>query len=337
MTATKPSPRLVPASFFGMPLGLTALGIGWRNAAAVWSVPAAIGETLIGVGSALWALLLVLYVAKWIRNRPAAAAEIEHPVQCCFVVLAGVVASLVSIGAAPYSRAAALLLFAFGATWAMGFALLRTGHLWQGGRQLETTTAALYLPLVGGGFVTGNAAASLGLADWGQLAFGVALFSWLAIESVLLQRLYLGAPMAPPLRLTLGVQMAPPAVGATSYLSVGGGAPDIFVHALIGYGILQALLMLRLWPWLRQAGASPAWWSFSFASASLPTAMIKLLAHGETGAVALLAPWVFAAGNLAIAALAAMTLRLLFQGRLLPGAPPAAALPDNPAGAVTKR
>jgi len=270
----------------------------------------------------------VLYLAKWLRNRQAAAAEIEHPVQCCFVVLAGVVGSLVSLGVAPYSRAAALGLLGFGAAWALGFALLRTGRLWQGGRQVESTTAALYLPLVGGGFVTGTAAAGLGLADWGQLTFGLAMFSWLAIESVLLHRLYTAPAMPPPLRLTLGVQMAPPAVGAVSYLSVGPGTPDLFVHAMIGYALLQAALMLRLLPWLRQAGPSPAWWSFSFACAALPTAMIKLVAHGETGAVAQLAPWVFAAGNLAIGAIAAMTLMLLWQRRLLPAAaarPPAAA------------
>lgn len=332
MNAPRAANGLVPASFFGMPLGLTALGICWRNAAALWGLPAVVGESLIGVGGALWALLLVVYLHKWWRHRAAAAAEIAHPVQCCFVVLAGVVASLVSIGAAPYSRALAVGLFAFGAGWALVFALLRTGRLWQGARQLEMTTAALYLPLVGGGFVTGTAAAALGLADWGQLAFGAAAFSWLAIESVLLHRMYMGPAMTPPLRLTLGVQMAPPAVGATSYLSVGSGNPDFLAHALVGYGLLQALLLLRLWPWLRQAGPGPAWWSFSFASASLPTAMIKLVAHGDTGAVALLAPWVFAAGNAAIAAIAAMTAMLLFQGRLLPAAVPAPA-PELPAAA----
>jgi len=335
MTTATSSFPVVPASFFGMPLGLTALGICWRHATALWGLPGAIGEGLIALGAALWALLLVLYGAKWLFHRTAAVAEIEHPVQCCFIALAGVVGSLVSIGAAPYSRAAALLLFAFGASWALIFALLRTGRLWQGGRPNESTTAALYLPLVGGGFVTGNAAAGLGLADWGQLAFGAAMLSWLAIESVLLQRLYTAPPMPPPLRLTLGVQMAPPAVGASSYLSVGSGAPDLFVHALIGYGLLQALLLLRLWPWLRKAGPGPGWWSFTFASASLPTAMIKLVAHGDGGAVALLAPWVFAAGNLAIAAIAAMTLVLLFQRRLLP-APQGATTAGLPAaGAPT--
>jgi tellurite resistance protein len=42
--------------------------------------------------------------------------------------------------------------------------------------------------------------------------------------------------MAPAMRPTLGVQLAPPAVGAVAYLGVTQGPPDIFAHALIGYG-----------------------------------------------------------------------------------------------------
>jgi len=77
------------------------------------------------------------------------------------------------------------------------------------------------------------------------------------------------------------IQFAAPAVGAVAYLSVGGGAPDIFAYALIGYALLQALILIRLLPWLGQAALSPAWWSFSFGAASLPTAAMKLVAHRD--------------------------------------------------------
>ena len=89
--------------------------------------------------------------------------------------------------------------------------------------------------------VTASAATNLGHQDWGQLAFGGGLFGWLAIESVVLHRLYIASPVPPALRPTLGVQVAPPAVAAVAYLNVGAGGSDIFAHALIGYAILQAL------------------------------------------------------------------------------------------------
>ncbi len=316
----------VPASFFGMPLGLLALGVAWRSASGIWPLPSAAGEGLIFGGAFLWAVLFVLYLAKWVWMRYAAQAELEHPVQCCFVGLVGVVASMASIGAAPHSRAMAMALFALGGAWTLVFAVYRTGRLWMGGRKPESTTAVLYLPSVAGGFVTASAAATLGHPDWGQLAFGAGFFAWLAIESALLIRLYTAASLPAPLRPTLGIQMAPPVVGAVAYLNVGSGTPDLFAHALLGYGILQAMILLRLWPWLRAAGPTPAWWAFSFGAAALPTAAIKLVAAGDTGAVAVLAPWLFAAGNLVIAAIAAVTIFLMSTGKLLATPAPADAI-----------
>lgn len=314
------APAAVPASFFGMPLGVIALGIAWQVATVIWGMPAAIGDALVVAGSALWAVLFVRYLAKWIWQRASAASEFEHPVQCCFVGLAGVVGSLASIGLAPLAPTLSVVLFVIGASWTLLFALYRTGELWQGDRSPEATTPILYLPTVAGSLVTASAATAQGYAAWGQLAFGAGMFAWLAIESVLLHRLYTAPAMAPALRPSLGIQLAPPAVAAVAYLNVGGGTPDLVAHALVGYALLQALILLRMWPWIRAAGASPAWWGFSFGAAALPTAAMKLVAHGETGPAATLAPYLFAGGNLVIAALVVMTLWLARRGRLLPRA-----------------
>ena len=303
-----------------MPLGVIALGIAWQVATVIWGMPAAIGDALVVAGSALWAVLFVRYLAKWIWQRASAASEFEHPVQCCFVGLAGVVGSLASIGLAPLAPTLSVVLFVIGASWTLLFALYRTGELWQGDRSPEATTPILYLPTVAGSLVTASAATAQGYAAWGQLAFGAGMFAWLAIESVLLHRLYTAPAMAPALRPSLGIQLAPPAVAAVAYLNVGGGTPDLVAHALVGYALLQALILLRMWPWIRAAGASPAWWGFSFGAAALPTAAMKLVAHGETGPAATLAPYLFAGGNLVIAALVVMTLWLARRGRLLPRA-----------------
>ena len=164
--------------------------------------------------------------------REQALKEAHHPVQCCFIGLAGVATMLIAIASLPYSQPLAFTLFVLGAGFTLGFALWRTGLLWQGERDSSATTPVLYLPTVAGGFVTAAGASALGYPDWGQLAFGASLFSWLAIESVLLHRLYTIAGLPVPLRPTLGIQLAPPVVGAVAYLSVNGGNPDLIAHAL---------------------------------------------------------------------------------------------------------
>src|SRR5262249_23771552 len=210
----------------------------------------------------VWAVLLVLYVLKWIFARDEALAEATHPVQCCFIGVAGVSTMLIAAAALPYSRGAAEILFALGAAFKLGFALWTTGRLWGGGRVPATTPAVLYLPTVGGGFVTAIAVSALGYAEWAQPAFGAGLLSWLAIESVLLHRLYTAPALVPALRPTLGIQLAQPTVGALADLSANGGAPDLVVHALVGYGLLQLFLLLRLLAWIMRQRFAASYLSF---------------------------------------------------------------------------
>jgi tellurite resistance protein len=308
----------VPASYFGIVLGLAGLGGAWRHAAHVWGMPAVVGEILMLFAAVTWLLLLALYAAKWMHARADALQELEHPVQCCFVGLIGVATMLVATAALAYSRLAAQILFLLGAAFTIAFAVWRTGILWQGGRDPATTTPVLYLPTVAGLFVTATVAAALGQGDWGRLAFGAGLFAWLSIESVLLHRLYTVASMPAALRPTLGIQLAPPVVGAVAYLSVTPGVPDPFAYAMLGYGLLQALLLLRLLPWIRQQAFAPSYWAFTFGATALASAPLAMVERGATGAVGTIAPYLFAAANIVVGLIAIVTVRLLFQGRMLP-------------------
>ncbi|WGD29136.1 dicarboxylate transporter/tellurite-resistance protein TehA [Ancylobacter sp. WKF20] len=324
-----PQPRLpiVPVSFFGMVLGLVGLGGSWRAAHHVWDTPALIGEAIMAVGSLVWAVVLALYALKWLLARPAALAEMSHPVQSGFVGLAGVATLLVSIAAAPYSRDLAILLLLAGAAFTLGFGVWRSGALLHGERDPALATPVLYLPTVAGCYVTGTACGVLGYPDWGQLAFGAGLFSWLAMESVLLYRFQHGAALAPALRPTLGIQLAPPVVGAVTYLAVTSGPPDIFERALIGYGLLQLLLLARLLPWILKQSLSPAYWAFTFGLTALATASIQLIGRGETGALALLAPALLALATAVVAITSGHSLWLLLTGRLVPAPAPPASTP----------
>ncbi|BDG74343.1 dicarboxylate transporter/tellurite-resistance protein TehA [Roseomonas fluvialis] len=306
---------LVPASFFGMVLGLVGLGTGWRIATRLWGLPAIVGEAILLLAAAVWAILLILYVGKWLLARDAALAEAAHPVQCCFVGLVGVATMLVAGAAIPLSRELALILYALGAVFTLAFGVWRSGQLWHGGRDGTTSTPVLYLPLVAGSFVSATVASTLGYADWGALAFGMGFFAWLAIESVLLHRLYTGPALPPALRPTLGIQLAPPVVGAISYLSVHPGPPDVMAQAMLGYGLMQALLLLRLLPWILEQPFAPSYWAFSFGVTALANASLIMTERGAVGAVPTLAPWLFGASVLVILMLVVGTLaRILGSG-----------------------
>ncbi len=318
----------MPASYFGMVLGLAGLGNAWRAAAAAWHLPAIIADVVFAIAGIVWALLVVLYIAKALIAPEKLAAEVAHPVQCCFIGLAGVSTMLIAGGLVPHWYAGAYLLFIIGFVFTLGFGIWRTGGLWHGERDPGTTTAVLYLPTVAGSFVSATVVSGLGHPDWGQFAFGAGIFSWLAMESVLLNRLLTGPSMPPALRPTLGVQLAPAPVGAVAYIAVSGGAPDMFVHALIGYGVLQLLILLRLSPWIREAGAVPGLWAFSFGATAIATAPLRLIAAGDQGAIPVLGTILFLFANLFLIGLTLMTLRLLFSGKMF-AAPPVVMAPPR--------
>ena len=320
---------VIPASFFGIVLGLAGLGNAWRTAHRVWSLPASVGESLLLLATLVWITLVAFYAAKWIYASEHARTELSHPVQCCFVGLIGVSGMLIAGALLPYSRSVALVLFVVCVIYTVLFAVWRTGALWQGGREAAHTTAVLYLPTVAGSFVTAAVASALGYAEWGELAFGAGLFSWLAIESVLIHRLYTTEALPLAIRPTLGIQLAPPTVGAIAYLGISSGPPNLFVHALLGYGLLQALILIRLLPWIRAQPFSAGYWGFTFGLSALAGAPVRLIERGETGPLALLAPYLFIGANVIILAMAVATLNLLVRGKLLPPAPaPAQPLPS---------
>ena len=77
----------VPASFFGMVLGLRGLGNGWRLASKIWGLPFATADMFFVVALIVWLIVASLYVAKWVFRRQEAIAEFFHPAQCCFIGL----------------------------------------------------------------------------------------------------------------------------------------------------------------------------------------------------------------------------------------------------------
>jgi tellurite resistance protein len=187
-----------------------------------------------------------------------------------------------------------------------------------GGRSPEMTTPILYLPTVAGSFVSSIVASALGYRDWGILFFGAGLFSWLALESIVMNRLFLLEALPKPLRSTLGIQLAPPTVGCVAYLGITSGHPDTFAQILFGYGLLQALILLRLIPWLCQQPFGVSYWAFTFGISALALSSLHLVERGMTGAMEKLAVLLFIGANLIIGSIAIRTVRLLLRGKLLP-------------------
>jgi tellurite resistance protein len=311
----------MPVAFFGIAVGSLALAGAWRAAARVWTLPHALPEWLTFAALAVWAGLMAAYAHKWLTQRDDAMAELLHPVQSSFTALVPVSTMLAAQAVQTYSRDAGIALFAIGVISQLALGAYLQGRLWQGGRKPELVTPAIYLPTVAPSFVAGTTAAGLGWTQLGMIFFGAGVFSWLAIESMVLHRAAVHDPLPEALRPSLGIQLAPPVVGGVTYLAITHGAPDIFTYMLFGYGLYQALMLARLVPWIRQRAFTPSYWAFSFGVAALPTMAIRMLERGAEGPVQWLAGALFIAANVVIGLMVAGTLKAALGGKLLPLVP----------------
>ncbi|AEE46029.1 dicarboxylate transporter/tellurite-resistance protein TehA [Cellulomonas fimi] len=317
----------VPVSFFGIVLGVFGLGSAWRYGAGVGLVPHWVGEVGVLAGCAVWVLLALIYAYRVLDARAAVVAEWRDPATFAFISLVPAGAVLVSVGVHPYVPGVAAVLLWTGVVGQLAFAAVRYAPLWTGTQPIEATTPALYLPTVGANFISAIGLGSAGHAELGHLFLGAGVISWLTLEPPITHRLRTGPETAPPRRGVVGVQLAPAFVACYAYLSVNGGTFDHVALALLGYGVLQLVLMLRLWRWVLAGGFTPGLWAFSFGLAAMCNTGLRL-AHARPGtALGVVGVTTVAIGTALLLALVVATLGSLARGRLLP--PPAPLLGPN--------
>jgi tellurite resistance protein len=302
----------ISASLFSIVLGLSGLGQAWRVAARMWHAPPAVGEAILCVATLVWFGLMVAYARHALRQPAKVVDEFRHPVAGGTPALLGVSTFLVVQAMFPYSHKLAAALAVVGLVWHVAFALWHTGVLWQGERDMQDNAPTLYLPSVAGNFTGAAALATLGHPEWGWLLLGAGVFSWLAIEPLIIHRLWHGLPVAPAQRPLLGIQFAPPVVCAAAALVLLPGSTDHWIVMLLGYGLFQMTIGLRLGAWLTKHPFAPSWWAYTFGIASATVVCMKL-AQAGVGPARMLAIPVFALSNLFIAYLSLRTIAHLFD------------------------
>lgn len=311
MDSKQPFP--ISVNYFSISLGLLSLGLAWRSA-AVWGMPQSIGETVLAAGGVSWGLFVLIYLYKCLYRRENALAELHDVIQCCFISLIPITTILMGAALLPYMPYLAAAFVAVGILGAICFAAYRSGGLWRGRHVVDATTPVIYLPTVAASFASASVLGTLGLTDIGLLFLGAGAFSWLGLEAAVLQRLRTGTALPSPLRGVIGIQLAPPFVGCAAYLALNGGQIDLLARLLIGYGLLNLILLARLLPWIMEKGFAVSLWAFSFGLGSMAAVGVHLQA---TGVMPGLGTALFWGGSILIGCLIMGTLLLMLRGRFL--------------------
>lgn len=296
----------IRANTFGMVLGLGGLTNAWRSAEQVWNLQPLGSLVLTQVVCWLWAACLATLAAKWLLAPRTALAETRDPYAFAFYALLPMSTLVLSLALRDQARHTSFVLFVMGLVLQVLIATLSTANLWRGERQLDALDSAILMPAVGGCFVGAAAAGGHDCPDVGVLFFGAALGSWLVTESLVLQRLALHA-LPPSRRATLGIHLTPSAIASVAYLSITSGTPNLFAQMLFGYGLLQALVTLRLVPWLRQQPFALGTWAYTFGLSALSLGALRFILRGQKGVIAGLGLPLFVIVNVVVLWIAART------------------------------
>ena len=315
MTKEKPFP--IPVNYFGMVLGLAAFGLAWRYGTTVIALSVSIGETLLFAAGAFWLCFVLAYIYKWVAYRKQAQEELRHPILGCFVSLIPITTMLIGLATLPSLAYLAYTFIALGIIGQLAFFAYRSAGLWKGGHPPEATSPVLYLPTVATNFVSATCLGTLGYNDWGMLFFGAGVISWFMLEPAVARRFRNLEPLAEPIRPIMGIQLAPPFVGCSAYFAVNGGEVDLLVKLLIGYGLLQLLLLLRLLPWIAIKGFSMPFWAFSFGLASMAGVGLHLHIATQGQSIGVLGLIMFWFAAICIGLLLLGTLNLIIKGKFL--------------------
>jgi len=327
MNKNPTSPGTTPASWLArLQVGLFALPFGLMGLAGAWQKLVPLGITagnpasfyLFASALALFAGLLVLWLAKLARHAAIVRQEWQHPVQGAFMSLIPLNVLLTITIVAPI--APGLEAVWLSATLA---ALLMQGLLaWQVVARLSSgqmpgdlVTPALYLPTVAGGFVGSMTLNALGMSGWAALLVGMGAGAWALLEMRILNRLFAG-PLPPPLRPTLGLEIAPAAAGSLALATIWPALPAEMLVVCLGVASGPMLAVLTRWRYWTAVPFSAGFWSFSFPLAAMAGATVEAVRRGGWPPEVALAA--VALASLVIGFLAIRTLMLLVRGRLLP-------------------
>lgn len=316
---------LAPA-WFAMVMGWCGLSQAWLRATDVF------GDTALGLGlvAAIFAqfifvLLCLACIVRLQAHPNAVAADMRHPVRHAFMATLPIsILLLASLGINLFWGTDRTLDTALTFLWCVGSILEIAATVWvisrwlksaeQGGIQWVTFTPVFFIPVVGN-VLAPLGGVSIGLEAWSTAQFGIGIFLWVVLQTLLFVRSAQAGPLPARMLPAWFITVVPPSIGGLSLLQL--DAPITLVWMMWGIGAFFLSLALTQVAGIREQPFSMAHWGMSFPLAAF-TSLTLRMAHAPGGSWLQLPGTLLLAGtSLLILGLTLSTWRGLRHGHLL--------------------
>lgn len=255
------------ASRFGIILGLFGLSKIWKlSNIFFWGDSISNIVTLATI--IVWTVFMFFFILKWFTNYEETIEELNDPIKSNYFGLAAVTMILIAIDLLEYNQILAKVLFVIGMVSQLFYGVFFTEKIWRNSPQYNFITPSLYLPTVAGNFVAAMASGVFHYSTLGYLFLGIGFFSWLSLESIIMNRLK-KETLPSEFKPSMGIMIAPPAIAGAAYLSLNKGIVDQFVIFLLGYALFQFFVFMKILPTILKKEFDLSFWAFSFGLTTL--------------------------------------------------------------------
>lgn len=299
--------RATPPAIFPPILGLTGLGLAWRQASLSLGAPDWLGEALLGAVTLLFAFALFAYAAK-IARRPSALTDDLKILPGRAGLSAGSTAYMLMAAVfTPYNQGLAEVILLSGLAAHTVLAALIIRALALGPAEQRRVSPAWHLSFVG--FIIGALSApALGYPMLALVILSVTFLFSAAIWAASAVQ-FKAASVPAPLRPLLAIHLAP--LCLFSMVSGALGLTGLQLGFAGGAAVLLAVLLIGA-RWLTAAPFSALWGAFTFPMAAFCSTALRLpmdWAQMAGGAALVLA-------SLAITAIAIKVMQAWAKGKL---------------------
>ena len=269
------TPQLL--GLFAIPLGVAGLGSTWSVAHATLSAPTWPAEVFYGVSLVGWTVLTAAYLIRGLRGPGTFAEDRQHAIYAPFAAYIPVIAILLAAHYEPHAHLVGRIAVAVFVAALVVVAAQLLAHWLLGNVPVATFHPGYLLPTVAGAFI-----ASIGLSacGWHRAAvgaFGVGVFFWLSIGTLIVNRLFTGNPLPDALKPSLSVLVSPPATAGLAWLMINGDRIDPVGDTLLAIVFMLMLVQVLLFSEYRQLRFTTDFWAFTFPVAASTTLVVRWL------------------------------------------------------------
>lgn len=259
--------KFFPVMMFAVVMGLSGLTITYQKASLWLGFPSLIGEILMYGTTAIFLVVLSIYLKKALKYRVAVANEFSHPVRINFFAAISISMLMLSI---IYKETFPLVsaIFWYPGTLLHFYLTMYTISFWiNKNQQIDHSNPAWFIPIVGNLLVP---VGGMGFVDIDILIyfFSVGIFFWIILFSVILNRIIFHNQLAVKFMPTLFILIAPPAVGFIAYYKMF-EVIDTFALVLFNLALFFTLLVLFMYKNFIKIKFFISWWAFVFPIAAM--------------------------------------------------------------------